>query len=339
MKSGRYARGRDLLKDELWAELREAEWTEQGQGSVRILPADPKLHCGSSAGWSPGPDSGSEFGPDRSKLNKIQVDAVVDQLERYTMSAPTESQTAALLAKLYDSATVEGASGRFSDLWLHEEREPESIWLRLSRSWLRHIRMFAWPFWVVSSLIVLAGVCIMPWLERDAVHLFIFLASLLGGCSVLYMMRMARSPMAELEATWPVTPVQLLIGRLGVLLLYDIALALAASGVLYLFGLEWSFMPFIISWLVPLCFSTIFALAVMLRFGTWSGAMLFICVWSVQLAGQTHLRWFHLFSSPDSPYWMSSKIVAVMLTAGLTVYVLRLLRSHRFYSGERADIL
>lgn len=141
------------------------------------------------------------------------------------------------------------------------------------------VRTMHWLFWLTSALMigigaVVEGLLASEWFSSSAKpDVFLFTILLLPVASVAYSLRSMHTPMSELEATFPVTPVQLMVARIGTILLYDLLLALLFYGILVMTGTSGEFGSnttlLITDLLLPICLSAFAALAAMLRFGTW----------------------------------------------------------------------
>lgn len=141
--------------------------------------------------------------------------------------------------------------------------------------------------------------------------------------------------MSELEATFPVTPVQLMVARIGTILLYDLLLALLFYGILVTTGTSGEFgsgtAALITDLLLPICLSTFAALAAMLRFGTWPGTAAVLAVGVIQFSAGERLGVFQLFSEYGSAQWFASKFLSVSLAVALGVCTSMLLRHGHYY--------
>lgn len=249
-------------------------------------------------------------------------------MERYQVAGPTDEQTKALLTRLAP-LLVEPKRVRFADRLLIAEAGQASLWLKLIRSITSQVRLFSKSFWIVSAVIMIAGALLMPFAVGVGVNSFLLVSSLVSGVSVFYALRSYGTPMAKLESTFPVAPVEVMTGRLGIIVFYDILLALAASIVLSISGLTGSLFAFIVSWLVPLCLCTLLAFVAAVRFGPWLGGGLSTAIWVVQLSLRDLLGPFYLFGGPGYAHWGTSLLLGLALTAFLSIMAYRLVRRGR----------
>jgi hypothetical protein len=306
--------------DELLEELREGQ---------RIAESEEK--SGGSAAW------GNKAGDH--KFNAEEMQSVFHRLDRFTAPAPGEDKT----CELVNSVTVRmrvsvSNDGRFSDQWLGEKGDAaesgfifQSLLSRLYRLLLSQVHVFSWLFWVVSVSVIGFGAWLVPQIQFGNIDPFAAAATVLSGGGILYALRSLNQPMAELEETFPVTPVQLIVGRMSIILFYDIFLALAATIVLALFGYAPDIPVFIASWLIPLCLCMALAVALMFRFGTWISSIVSLIVWAGQITAKEHLGPFYFLSRADYVHWLSSKLLAVALTAALLLYILPIFKKQGFY--------
>ncbi|MEF3302555.1 hypothetical protein [Paenibacillus sp. GYB003] len=249
-------------------------------------------------------------------------------MERYQVAGPTDEQTQALLTRLAP-LLVEPERVRFADRLLVAESGQGSLWLKLIRSITSQVRLFSKSFWIVSAVIMIAGALMMPLAGGEGVNSFFIVSSFVSGVSVFYALRSYGTPMAKLESTFPVSPVEVMTGRLGIIVFYDILLALAASIVLSIGGLTGPLFAFIVSWLVPLCLCTLLAFVAAVRFGPWLGGGLSTAVWVFQLTLRDSLGPFYLFGGPGYPFWGTSRLLGIALTVVLSILAYRLVRRGR----------
>lgn len=278
-----------------------------------------------------------------------QIGAVFSQLDRYTVEGPSGQQMESLLALAAAYATQPERAVAAAPLsrrvtrYDRPGRKPNvamSLPVRLIQRMAAQARTMHWLFWLISALMVGIGAVIerlaaSGWFSSSAKpDVFLFTILLLSVASVAYSLRSMHTPMSELEATFPVTPVQLMVARIGTILLYDLLLALLFYGILVMTGTSGEFgtstATLITDLLLPICLSTLAALAAMLRFGTWPGTVAVLAVGVIQFFAGERLGVFQLFSEYGSAHWLASKIVGVSLALALGVCISMLL-CHRHY--------
>ncbi|WP_339823611.1 hypothetical protein NST45_20135 [Paenibacillus sp. FSL R7-0163] len=278
-----------------------------------------------------------------------QIGAVFSQLDRYTVDGPSGQQTESLLALAATYATqpewaVAVPSSRRVPRHDRPGRQPTvaiSLPVRLMQRMAAQVRTMHWLFWLTSALMigigaVVEGLVASEWFSSSAKpDVFLFTILLLPVASVAYSLRSMHTPMSELEATFPVTPVQLMVARIGTILLYDLLLALLFYGILVMTGTSGEFGSnttlLITDLLLPICLSAFAALAAMLRFGTWPGTAVVLAVGVIQFSAGERLGVFQLFSEYGSEHWLASKLVAVSLAIALGVITSILLRHRHYY--------
>lgn len=279
-----------------------------------------------------------------------QIGAVFSQLDRYTVEGPSGQHMESLLALAAAYATqperAVAAAPSSRRVTRHDRpgRQPNvamSLLVRLIQRIAAQARTMHWLFWLISALMVGVGAVIerlaaSEWFSSSAKpEVFLFTILLLSVGSVAYSLRSMHTPMSELEATFPVTPVQLMVARIGTILLYDLLLALLFYGILVMTGTSGEFgsstAALITDLLLPICLSTFAALAAMLRFGTWPGTAVVLAVGVIQFSAGERLGVFQLFSEYGSAHWLASKLVAVNLAVALGVCTILLLRHRHYY--------
>lgn len=281
-----------------------------------------------------------------------QLGAFFSQLDRYTVDGPSGQQKESLLALAAAYATqpqpvrsaAESSIGRVARDDRPARRQPAvavSLPVRLMQRMAVQARTMHWLFWLISALVVGAGAAIEGLTASELFSsprgsdVFLFAILLLPVASVAYSLRSMHTPMGELEATFPVTPVQLLVARIGTILLYNLLLALLFYGILVMTGTSGEFgfstAVLITELLLPICLSTFASLAAMLRFGTWPGTAVVLAGGVIQFFAGERLGVLQLFSEYGSTHWLASKLVAVILAAALGVCAGMLLRRRHYY--------
>ncbi|WNS46080.1 hypothetical protein [Paenibacillus sp. MMS20-IR301] len=285
-----------------------------------------------------------EAAADQWKLE--QLGAVFGQLDRYTVEGLSGQQTESLLllAAAYAAKPqqVAEAPAPLSARMARQDRPGRlsgpamPLPIRLVQRMAAQARTMHWLFWLISALIAGTGAVIerlaaSGWAKPDV---FLSTVLLLPVASVAYSLRSMHTPMSELEATFPVTPMQLMTARIGTILLYDLLLALMFYGIIATAGPRGGsgagIAVLISDLLLPVCLSTFAALAAMLIFGTWPGSAVVLAAGVIQLSAGERLGMFQLFSEYGSAHWLASKLVAVSLALGLVVGTMLLLR-RRYY--------
>ncbi|MBP1988766.1 hypothetical protein [Paenibacillus eucommiae] len=268
---------------------------------------------------------------DNADTNDLSLDIFEEttlRMERYQVASPSDEQTKALLLRL--TPLVAGPEPmRFSDQLLAAEPDQSSLWVRFIRSITSQAQVFSRMFWIISAVIMAAGALGMPLMIRDYSNGLLLVSSFVSVVSVFYAMRSYGTPMSRLEVTFPLSQVEMMMGRLIIIVLYDIVLAAAVSIPLSIAGLTGPLFIFITSWLVPLCLCTIMAFVSIVRFGIWIGGALSIAVWGVQLSLGDLLGPFYFLSDANYEFWGSSRLLALALTVILCLLAYLTMRSSR----------
>jgi hypothetical protein len=271
-------------------------------------------------------------------LSNDEALMLANKLPRYTSADPSVHETKALIERLrphIQHGTTEAASNsnspmpRFSEIMEAREHAVSPVWFRIQQYLLPQTQLLAWPFWIVSALVVLFGNMVYVVYGDDLAsmaaqynwhtHPLILLIPLLTGLSLCYSFRSYGTPMYELELSFPITPAQWLISRLAIIVFYDILLATAASIIFYSMGpssgfVSYSLLPFIVSWLVPLCLYCAGSVACMLRFGVLLGSFIMAAGWFIQMLMMKQLGVFYFISDPSYGQWAESKWIALLFT-------------------------
>jgi hypothetical protein len=237
-------------------------------------------------------------------------------LERYTVDLPAREDTERLLERLRSAALpnvqVQDTSipnglrcgaevwqevpfddyGDTAASWPAEEAgaEEPNLFNRLYRT--LHVvrsqtRLFSWPYWAVTAVITLAGGWVGYWTDGQAGNPLAWTAPVLVLLSVCAAFRTFGSPMLELELTLPVTPAQLVYGRLVIILGVNLLAALAVSPMAASSGTGLG--PFILAWLVPLIAAAAVALAAVLYLPHYGALGLSVSAWSFYVLADLRL--------------------------------------------------
>lgn len=140
--------------------------------------------------------------------------------------------------------------------------------------------------WLASAVTVAGGLVFLRLSGSSATVLLGALVPAITALGVAYAFRAADSGAWEIELACPISPTQLALGRLVVVVAYDIALGLAASLVVW-----WGTPPLllsalILSWLVPLLLTASFTLylCLCLPVGGVAAGVLAASFWVIQVA-------------------------------------------------------
>lgn len=286
-----------------------------------------------------------------------RIGTLFDQLERYTVDGPSRKQTQTVLAlaaayanQPQRTAAVPSAARTArpnDDAAGRPLHTPASLPVWLMQHMAIQARTMHRLFWLVSALMAGIGASIEGMAVRKGFlspaipDVFLVTVLLLTVASVAYSLRSMHTPMSELEGTFPVTPTQLMVGRIGAILFYDLCLTLLFYGMLVFMGLSGhyggSVAIRIIDLLLPICLSTFAALAAMLRFGTWPGTVIVLAIGVLQFVAGDRLGVFQLFGAYGSAHWLASKLIAVALAIALAICTYLLLRHRHYYKHQEQE--
>jgi hypothetical protein len=246
-------------------------------------------------------------------LSQDQLDEVTYALERYTIDTPTLEDSRRLMNALSAARnyTIE-----------HSTRKRElSTWnrlLRIMRVVRSQTRLLSLPFWLISAFIMLLGGWSGIFVKANMVQPLIFIVPAVAAIGVCAAFRSYGTPMFRLELSLPISPAQLIYGRLLLIVGYNVLLALAASLLVDSPIKEIGIL--IVNWLIPLGVSSLVALTAMLYMKLSSAVITSLLVWSVQLLLNDKLGVFYLFSRYQDG-WAMSKIVGCSLIVALALLV------------------
>ncbi|MBP1996336.1 hypothetical protein [Paenibacillus eucommiae] len=241
-------------------------------------------------------------------------------LDVYTVEVPSTKDTASFSAELvqrWESTSIQAPVKKAGRLRLV---------LQMVGS---QMALFKGAFWLASLAVVLLGMLFeVVAADQSAIRPFIFTAPLLAALSVCFAFRSFGTSMFILEMSFPVTPMILIFGRLTLVIAYNTFLGIGIS--LLLTGFTAEIGGFVISWLVPLGFTCLLALVLMLYFGLFVGVFGSVAVWSIQLWMNEQLGYLYIFSGRTNVYWMESKtggIVVIAVLVAILCYKIRKLNA------------
>lgn len=293
---------------------------------------------------------------DADALTEAEIELLSRHLPRYTAAEPTLRESRALADRirplLRDNARIRASEdeaaasarpaspARFADRLREAEDARQSAFGAIIRYAAAHARSFSWMFWAVSALAVLLGVIVHIGIAPAAMYgilegtelrtnVLIVLVPFIAGLSLSWSFRSFGTPMFELELSFPMTPLQWLLGRLSIIVFYQAGLAMAASFVLTRGWLDESLPVLVISWLAPLGLYCAGTLALTIRFGPLYGTLIMASLWIAQLPLQQHLGPLYFVSDTHHPWWAESKIAALLAALLLAADAIREIRRQR----------
>lgn len=255
------------------------------------------------------------------------LDHTLDQMSRFIVDTPSISDTKELASKLnihWQKMNIaqdnriknnRNAPDLFSTAW--------QVLLMLRPQ----IKLLSRSFLLMSLLIMLLGGWMSVNIVSDTLHPLLFASPLLAALSVCFLFRSYGTPMFQLEMTFPLSPIQIIFGRLTIIVGYNMLLTFM---VLLIFGgasasiqLSSFIVNFMLSWLIPLGLCSFIALAVMLHFGVVVGLVASLTFWTFQLFMGTKLGPLFFFSHSNQLFWMESKIAGLLIIIALLTISIR----------------
>lgn len=233
---------------------------------------------------------------------------LLDRLVSHTVPEPSAQETDVLIARLRPL------------LPRHQVRRfrPDGLTQDPGAILLAHLaaqtRLFRPVWWLGSLLLVLAGLILAEPLASGGLSLAV-LAPVLVMAGLAYGFRTIRGGALELELACPVTPVQMILSRLLILLGYDFLLGVLAGLTIGAPGL------LLLSWTACLLLFTGLMLALTLCLGTTAAVVGALSLWGLQLLLVE--RGLSLFTLPGAGLWMPMQVGAMAL--GLILVALSVL--------------
>ncbi|NTU65432.1 MAG: hypothetical protein HGB05_19035 [Chloroflexi bacterium] len=190
---------------------------------------------------------------------------------------------------------------------------------RALMAWLlrAQLRVVQHEIWLASALVMTLGVLVtltrQPGLSAEMLPLAL-IAPLVAALGITFLYGPAADPSLEIELATPISPRLIVLVRLLLVFLFDLALGLIGSVALVIANSEWSLWPLVSLWLAPMTFLAALAfLLSMLFVDPLIGVSICLTVWGLQV-----LRVFPPFAT--LPNWLSDDLQPLLwLTAVLCV--------------------
>lgn len=261
---------------------------------------------------------------------------LAERLAGYVAPQPDAAATERLLAHLRPLLAGQGAAAA------QPTQEPSpggaGYWLRLA--WAQ-TSLFEPAFWWASLLVVALGLLVGLAAGGGALALLFALGSpLLAAAGVAYAFRPAARSAWELELACPVRPLELLYARLGLVLAFNLALALALLVAAALQEPRLVLWRLLVAWLGAMVGLAGLALYSTVRWGAVAGAAVPLVLWAAALG--TAWRWAGGDAAPSGqalldrllPWLTGSNGALLAAVAALAAGAALLYRAGRLAAGE-----
>ena len=233
---------------------------------------------------------------------------IVRQLADWPAPIPTAQQTDRLVQTL--TAAMPAPSSR-----------------RALMAWLlrAQLRVVQHEIWLASAFVMTLGVLVtltsQPGLSAEMLPLAL-IAPLVAALGIAFLYGPAADPSLEIELATPVSPRLIVLVRLLLVFLFDLALGLIGSVALVIAAprSEWSLWPLVALWLAPMTFLAALAfLLSMLFVDPLIGVSICLTLWGLQV-----LRVFPPFAT--LPNWLSGDLqpwlwLTAVLCVGLALWL------------------
>lgn len=233
---------------------------------------------------------------------------ILRHLADWPAPAPTAQETDWLVQTL----TASLPARRSSPAWL--------LMLWLLRAQLRVVQH---EIWLASAFVMALGVFVtltlQPGTSPEMLPL-VLIAPLVAALGIAFLYGPVADPSLEIELATPISPRLVVLMRLLLVFLFDLALSLAGSVVLVVSQSGWSLWPLVSLWLAPMTFLSALAfLLAMLFIDPLIGVSICLALWGLQV-----LRAFPLFSA--FPNWLASDLqpwlwLIALMCAGLALWL------------------
>jgi hypothetical protein len=190
------------------------------------------------------------------------------------------------------------------------------------------VREFPLAWWLATLAAVICGLVAAPALASANVPVSVLTPLLVIG-GVMYSFRTLKGGALEIELSCPITPAQLILSRVMVMLGYYLVLGLGVAA--------WLGAPagaLLLNWLAALLLFTGLMLTLTLSMGTVSATVLALLFWGAQLLLREKM--YSLFMEQGHPGWLQVQVSALVVGLLLSLLALRGTAFHRLIGwGER----
>lgn len=177
---------------------------------------------------------------------------IAQQLAEWPAPLPTAQQT----DRLVQTLTVA--------LPARSSRRALAVWLLRAQ-----LRVVQHEIWLASALVMTLGVLVtlggQPGASIEMLPLTL-IAPLVAALGIAFLYGPAADPSLEIELATPVSPRLVVLVRLLLVFLFDLALGLTGSVMLVMLHSEWSLWPLVALWLAPMTFLAALAFLLVVLF-------------------------------------------------------------------------
>lgn len=219
---------------------------------------------------------------DNERLPPHVISAMAEKLANEHMPTPDPAHKASVLAAMRVAALerdhVLEAGDRSFRAALDQGSEHVGTW-RLLDTIRPQLALLPWPFWVIAAVLVVFGAFVFPFVTDWGPAALTVTVPLIGLVGLIYTLRASSSGMSEWEASCPVTPFQLALARLVIVLTCSIVASLLGSLILMQYDFGISLAGLTVSWFAPLLFVVGLYLAADVWFGGMAGSAAAAAAW------------------------------------------------------------
>ncbi|MDQ7793323.1 MAG: hypothetical protein RDU89_02755 [bacterium] len=250
--------------------------------------------------------------------------ALTRALQAWRVAAPTPGQTEELVALVRNLPRP----GPFRVQMERERGARPSTGgspLGILQLTLAQVGFFRPWFWLASLVTVAGGLAFIVLTGSSATTLLATLVPVLTALGVAHAFRAAGSGAWEVEMACPISPVHLTLGRLVVVVAYDILLGATASLVVWWGSPPLLLSALVLSWLTPLLLTASFALylCVVLPLSAGAAGALAAGFWVAQVLVRRLGLGVSLFAGPGDPAWPLLQVVGLAVAGFFTLMSLR----------------
>lgn len=219
----------------------------------------------------------------------------------------------------------------------------------LLRAMKSQVSIFTLPYWLVTSVIIALGILLSSTAGGRLVTHIMLASPVLSAVSVAYAFRSIGHGPGELEMSCPVTPAQLVAGRMTIVLTYNVvmglALTLAMTMTLTAGGLaaglgdftdvvNGRFVSTVLSWLMPLLLLSAISLHLSVTKGSLPATVVSAGLWGTHVAMSD--TWHILTVLTDPLVYNSLSLRLAITCIALLMLVMALVKGIR--ETERAGV-